>query len=64
MISELETHEDMRSPWRGECDSDQHPWWSSSYDARLDREKPGFDTLEAQNFFRITNHHLFDPPIH
>ena len=22
-ISELEMHEDMLSPWRGECDSDQ-----------------------------------------
>ena len=43
VISELKMHEDMLSPWRGECDLDQCPWWSSGYDALLDSERLGFD---------------------
>ena len=30
VISELGMHEDMLSPWRGECDSDQVSWWFGS----------------------------------
>ena len=38
------------------------PGWSNGYDARLDSERLGFDfpTLR-HNFFRIADHHLFDP---
>ena len=38
------------------------PGWSKGYDARLDSERLGFDfpTLR-HNFFRIADHHLFDP---
>ena len=27
----------------GECDGGQLPWWSSSYDAHLECERPGFN---------------------
>ena len=43
MISELEIHEDMLSPWRGECDYEQHPEWSNGYDAHPDNKRPGFN---------------------
>ena len=63
MISELEMHEDVLSPWRGECNSDQCPWWSSGYDAVQDNERLGFDPpIEAQNFFGSC--HFFDPLLH
>ena len=51
MIFKLETHEDMLSPWRGECDSDQVSWWSSSYDTHLDSERLGFDSLLRHRLF-------------
>ena len=52
VISELTMHEDMLSPWRGKRDSDQCPWWSSSYNAWPDSKRLGFNSpIEAQNCF-------------
>ena len=65
MISKLETHEDMLSPWRGHCDSDQCVFCSLLVMmlAQIVRGKgliPSGDT----EFFRIPNGHLFDPLLH
>ena len=43
VISKLEMHEDVLSPWMEEYDSDQRPWWSSGYNAVPDNERLGFD---------------------
>ena len=51
VISELNIHEDMLFPWKGECDSDQVSWWPSSYDAYLDSERPGSDHPLRHIFF-------------
>ena len=48
MISELETHEDMLSPWKDEYDG--------GHDTHLECERPGFP-IEAHIFFRIANCH-------
>ena len=51
MISELEMYEDVLSPWKDECDSDQCPWWSSGYDAVPDNERLGFDPPLRHSIF-------------
>ena len=51
VISELEMHEDVLSPWMEEYDSDQCPWWSSGYDAVPDNERSGFDPPLRQRIF-------------
>ena len=51
MISELKMHEDMFSIWKGDCDSNQCPWWSGIYDTCLDSKRLGFDPpLRQRNF--------------
>ena len=60
VVIRLIVHEDILSPWRGECDSDQCPRWSGGYDACLDSETPGFDPqLRHRVFFGLWD--LFDP---
>ena len=44
-------HENMLFPWRGECDSDQCPRWSSGYDAHPDNKRPGFNPPMRQIIF-------------
>ena len=51
VISKLKTHEDMLSPWKGECDGDQCPWWSNAYDTHLDSKRLGFDPLLRHRIF-------------
>ena len=41
-------HEDVLSPWRGECDSNQVSQW---YDASLDSKRLGFDSSLRHRIF-------------
>ena len=56
VISKLEMQEDMFSPWRSECNSNQCPWWSSSYVTQPDSKKLGFDPSLRHRIFsdRVT----------
>ena len=65
VISKLETHEDILSPWRGQCDSDQCILDSLvimilAQIMRFQGSIPSWDT----EFSRIPNDHLFDPLLH
>ena len=49
----------MFSTWKGDCASNQCPWWSGIYDTCLDSKRLGFDPQLRQRIFSDPTKYIY-----